>query len=101
MIGHDYLNEGEDYESYDALDVMELDIDMEIQAWGSKELLESFVKGKNPKIIDKQLLINNLNERVLTNEDKHECLTIIKNELGIVLTKQEIDEALNGQKLAA
>lgn len=100
MLEH-YINEGEDYEDYDALDILELDIAMEIEAWGWRQLLESFVKGKNPKMINKQLLIKNIKERVLTNKGKSECLTIIKNELGIVLSKQEIDEALNEDRIAA
>ena len=80
--------------NYDMIDDMELDIDTDIENWGWEELLNSLVKGKCHKTIDKKLLIKNIHEHLHFEEGPKEKLKefikTIKNKIGIVLHEQEL-----------
>lgn len=75
--------------NYDPIDEMELEIDMDIEISGSKEYLQSLVKGKSTENINKALLIKNIKEQIPSYYHE-ECIFIAQRDLGIVLTQEDI-----------
>lgn len=74
---------------YDAIDMMELDIDTDVEAGGNPELLASLVTGKTTDKINLDNVIKMIKERV-PSEAHEECIKIIQKRLGIILSKEEL-----------